>query len=323
MMKKLLFPILVAAMAAPIMAAPKSSELTAKGPEGPLAGTLIEAKTSAPLVLIIPGSGPTDRDGNNPLGVSSSSYRMLAEALSERGITSLRIDKRGMFGSEKAADGNDVSFAKYAEDINAWIDSVQAKTPKRKCVWLLGHSEGGPVALVTAQNNPRVCGVVLAASPGRKLQDVLREQLNANPANAPLIPDAMRAIDELSAGRTIDVSKMHPALQQLFDPAIQRFLISSFATDPAKLAASLDKPLLILQGDSDAQVTAADANVLKSAQPKATLMVFDGVTHVLKKAKDATPAAAVATYTDAASPVDARLVDAIVGFVKPVKSKKR
>ena len=79
--------------------APVEKPMTAPGPEGLLAGTLLEAGNGAPLVLIIPGSGPTDRDGNNAMGVTAAPYRLLAEGLAGNGISSVRIDKRGMFGS--------------------------------------------------------------------------------------------------------------------------------------------------------------------------------------------------------------------------------
>ena len=91
--------ILAAALAA---APPVERQLTAPGPLAPLAGTLLDAGKRAPVVIIIPGSGPTDRDGNQPLGVTSSSLRMLAQGLAARGVTTVRIDKRGMFGSKAA-----------------------------------------------------------------------------------------------------------------------------------------------------------------------------------------------------------------------------
>src|SRR5688572_2979729 len=96
-------------------AAPIEKPLTARGPQGDLAGTLVDAGKAAPVVLIIPGSGPTDRNGNNPLGVTAAPYRLLAEGLAGRGISSVRIDKRGMFGSKAAIpDANKVTIADYA-----------------------------------------------------------------------------------------------------------------------------------------------------------------------------------------------------------------
>jgi uncharacterized protein len=292
-----------------------STAIESKGPEGPLSGTLVEAGAEAPVLLILPGSGPTDRDGNNSLGVTSAGYRLLAESLAAKNVSSLRADKRGMFGSKAAGDPNKITIAEYATDTNAWLDALQQRYPKTRCFWLLGHSEGGLVALVTARDNVRVCGVVLAAAPGRRLGEVMREQLRANPANAPILDDAMRAIAELEAGRTIDVSSMHPALQGLFSPDVQDFLIDLFAIAPAELAASVKQPLLIIQGGRDQQVTKADFDMLVSARPDATLLLIDDMTHMMKAAADDSQAANVATYTDPSLPVAPEMVDKIAAFV--------
>jgi hypothetical protein len=92
--------IALALVAAPAFAQATPVELTAPGPEGPLAGTLIDPDPKVPLVVLIPGSGPTDRDGNNPKGVAGAPFRQLAEALAAKGVATLRADKRGMFGSK-------------------------------------------------------------------------------------------------------------------------------------------------------------------------------------------------------------------------------
>ena len=64
----------------PALAAPQSIEMAVRGPDGPLAGTLLMAEApGAPVVLILPGSGPTDRDGNSAGGLAAGSYRLLAE----------------------------------------------------------------------------------------------------------------------------------------------------------------------------------------------------------------------------------------------------
>src|SRR4051794_30545241 len=114
---------------ASIAAAPMERELTAPGPQGDLAGTLIEAGQGAPVILIIPGAGPTDRDGNNPMGITAAPYRLLAEGLAKQGVSSVRIDKRGMFGSKAAIpDANKVTIADYAADAHAWMKNVQTAT---------------------------------------------------------------------------------------------------------------------------------------------------------------------------------------------------
>src|SRR5437868_4265708 len=185
-------------------AAAAAVPMTVPGPHGDLAGTFVDAGKNAPVVLIIPGSGPTDRDGNNPIGIKAAPYRLLAEALAERGVSTLRADKRGLFGSKAAIpDANAVTLADYAADAHEWADALRNRTGV-PCVWLLGHSEGGLIALTAAQQPKGICGLILVEAPGRKLGAILREQLKTNPANAPLLPQALSAIDALEAGKRVD-----------------------------------------------------------------------------------------------------------------------
>lgn len=298
-------------MAAAIMTVP----IAAQGPKGELAGSLIDVGTGAPVVLIIPGSGPTDRDGNNPLGITAASYRLLAEALGERGVSTVRIDKRGMFGSKAAInDANAVTIADYASDTHSWVDSIRKRTGQ-SCVWVLGHSEGALVALAAAQKPDGLCGVILVAAPGRKFGDLLREQLRANPANAPVLAIALGAIDSLEQGKPVDLTDMPKPLQALFAPQVQPFMIDLMAKDPAALAASARLPMLIVHGGRDIQVPEQDARLLAAAQPEARLVVIPQMNHVLKDVRSDDRAANLVTYADPSLPVDSRLVDAIAEFV--------
>ncbi|MFZ4606680.1 MAG: alpha/beta hydrolase [Caulobacter sp.] len=313
--------ILAAALAAlapaAFAAAPVETFVEVPGGPGPLRGTMLAPAEGArgPAVLILAGSGPTDRDGINPLGVKAPSYRQIAEGLAAQGVTSLRVDKRGMFASGlAAADANAVTVVDLAADAHNWAVRLKADTGA-PCVWLLGHSEGSLVALIAAQNPRDICGLILVAAPGRRLSDVLREQLKANPANAPLLPQALPAIDALEAGRTVDTTGMHPALLGLFRPNIQPFLMVMFRQEPAKLAAAYKGPILILQGDADIQVSVADANLLKTAQPAATLVILPGVNHTLRLgSRDR--AETQANYADPSLPLAPGVVDTIAGFVK-------
>jgi pimeloyl-ACP methyl ester carboxylesterase len=306
-----MFTFLIAAAAVAV-----GMPVTAPGPQGPLEGTYLDAGKHTPVVLIIPGSGPTDRDGNNPLGITAAPYRLLAEALATQAVSSVRIDKRGLGGSKGAvADGNKVTIADYVTDTHNWIAAIRKRTGV-KCVWVLGHSEGSLVALAAAQQPDGMCGVISVSGAGRKLSDVIRDQLRANPANAPLLDQAMAALDALEKGQHVDVSGMNPALLRLFAPQVQDFLIDDFRHDPAKLAASLKLPLLIVQGERDIQISAADARALAAAQPKAKLVLVPAMNHVLKDVANDERSANVATYSDFSLPVDSALVDAVASFVK-------
>jgi len=303
-------------LAAALTASPTERQLTVPGPLAPLAGTLLDAGKRAPVVVIFPGSGPTDRDGNSPLGVTAAPYRLLAQGLAARGITTVRIDKRGMFGSKAAiANPDAVTIADYAADARAWAKSARAATGAR-CVWLLGHSEGGLVALAAAQDRKDICGVISVASAGRKLGPIIREQLQANPANVPLIASAYAAIARLEARQRFNNADIHPALQPLFGEAIQLYMIDLLAQDPARLAASLKVPLLIVQGDRDLQVSVTDANALAAAQPKARLVVLPGVNHVLKNVATTDRAANIATYANPSLPISTAAIDAVATFVE-------
>ncbi|WP_037498431.1 alpha/beta hydrolase [Sphingomonas jaspsi] len=303
-------------LAAAIAAAPINRTLSAPGPEGALAGTLVDAGKGAPLAVIIPGSGPTDRDGNNPMGIKAQPYKLLAEALGRQGISSVRIDKRGMFGSKAAlANPDKVTIADYAADVHAWAKVARATTGA-KCAWLIGHSEGGLVALKAGQDRTDICGVVTVSAMGRNFGDVLGEQLKANPANGPILEPALAAIEALKAGHSVPLDQLPPPLPMLFGPQVQPYLIDLMAQDSASLAASLRVPLLILQGDRDVQIGLPDAEALKKANPRATLVVLPGVTHVLKLADGADRASNLKTYTDPDLPIASGVVSAIADFVK-------
>jgi hypothetical protein len=109
---------------------------------------------------------------------------------------------------------------------------------------------------------------------------------------------------------------MNPALLTLFRPQVQDFLIDMFKRDPAKLAASLKVPLLVVQGERDIQVSTTDAKDIAAAQPKTKLVLIPAMNHVLKDVASDDRAANVATYADPSIPVDRELVDAVVAFVK-------
>jgi hypothetical protein len=292
-----------------------AEELTIAGPDGALTATLIQPAPYAATVVIVPGSGPTDRDGNNPLGVAAAPYRLLAEALHERGFGSLRFDKRGMFGSKAAIpDANAVTVDEYAGDVAAWTAAAKQATGS-PCIWLLGHSEGGLIALAAARRAADLCGVILLAAPGRPMGQILREQLSANPANAPFIPQAFKALDKLESGKRIKAAKLAAPLQQLFADSVQGYLIDLLPRDPAPLAAQLGLPLMIVSGGKDLQIGPAEGAALRAARPDAQHAVVLEMNHVLKDVAGDDRAANLAAYADPSLPVSRRLVQLLTSFM--------
>ncbi|MEJ2804014.1 alpha/beta fold hydrolase [Comamonadaceae bacterium PP-2] len=273
----------------------------------------------APVVLIVPGSGPTDRDGNSPLGVRASTYRLLAQNLAEQGVTVARIDKRGLYSSSQAViDANDVTMADYAQDIHSWVNVLREQTGAL-CVWVLGHSEGGLAALVAAQRGAvekaSICGLMLVATPGRPMGQLLRAQLQAHPANAPILEQAEAAIAELEAGRRVDVRALNPALRPLFHPRLQGFLIATLTLDPVQYMAGVDRPVLVLQGTRDLQVPMGDAEMLARSAPQAVLVRLADTNHVLKQVSSDDVHENLATYGDAQRPLAPGVVDSVLRFL--------
>ncbi|WP_345891480.1 alpha/beta fold hydrolase [Burkholderia sp. Ax-1735] len=292
------------------------TEIEAPGPAGPLKGTLLSPGTGdAPVVLIVPGSGSTDRNGNAPSWLQASTYRLLAEGLLGQGIASVRIDKRGMYGSAQAVpDANDVTIDEYATDIHSWVAAIRARTGASS-VWVLGHSEGGLVALLAARQSADIAGLILVSAAGRPLGPVLRQQLQSNPADAPVLENALSILESLEAGERVEATHIDPVLMPLFRPQVQRFLMSELTIDPAALLAGYRKPVLIVQGARDIQVTVQDAELLQRANPQAEMALIADANHALKTVRTADLQENLAAYSNPDLPLADGVVEAISAFV--------
>ncbi|VWD33508.1 alpha/beta hydrolase [Burkholderia lata] len=300
------------------------TEIEAPGPAGPLKGTFLSPDTGdAPVVLIVPGSGSTDRNGNAPSWLQASTYRLLAEGLLDEGIASVRIDKRGMYGSVSAIpDANDVTIEDYAADIHSWVAAIRARTGAPG-VWVLGHSEGGLVALLAARQSADIAGLILVSTAGRPLGPVLRQQLRSNPANAPILENAMSILDSLEAGERVDAARIEPVLMQLFGPQVQRFLMSELTVDPAALLAGCMKPVLIVQGARDIQVAVQDAELLKRANPRAEMALIADANHMLKTVRTADRQENLTAYTNPDLPLADGVVEAMSTFLHASTASRR
>ena len=289
-----------------------------------LRGTLETPDSPAPwpAVLIVAGSGPTDRDGNSAgLPGTNDSLKQLAQGLAKQGIASVRYDKRGI-GQSVPTSGpalreEDMVFGDFVNDAAAWVRQMQAD----KCfagVGLAGHSEGAIIALAVANSTP-VGAVVTLAGPGENLADVVQRQIHANPANPPeLVAQVDHLLTELRAGHR--VASVPPLLSPLFRPSVQPFLISAIPYDPARLIRTVKAPVLIVQGERDLQVTPDDARRLSAADPEARLLLIPGMNHLLKQVGDDL-ALNQRSYGDPTVTFSPALLPAVVPFLKTSLSK--
>lgn len=284
--------------------------VTLETPTGALEGTLLYPESSMEplIVLIVPGSGPTDRNGNNPM-MSNNAYKMIAEGLAENNIASLRIDKRGV-GASAGAYGKeiDLRLETYIEDVKSWV-ALLAQDGRFNEVVITGHSEGSLIGMIAAQEKA-VAKFISIAGPGEPAGKTLGEQLQGQPDYVK--DQAMPILEKLIRGETQD--SIPPMLNALFRPSIQPYIISWFKYDPKEEIAKLNCPVLILQGTTDIQVTLRDADNLALGNKNATKVILDGMNHVLKNA-EADRTKNIATYADPNLPLHNGLLEAIVDFI--------
>ncbi|GAA0545683.1 hypothetical protein FHS83_000664 [Rhizomicrobium palustre] len=285
---------------------------------GPLKGTLEtpEHLKDGPAVLIIAGSGPTDRDGNSSIGgVTPATYKLLAQGLAAEGIPSLRYDKRGI-GASKAAltREEDLRFSNYVDDAAGFAELLRSQ-PHVTCVVLFGHSEGALIAALAAAKT-KVCGVISVAGAGFPADEIMLKQFAGMGLPAAALEQAKGYFATLKKGEMIgDVPHGWAAI---FRPSIQPYMASWISVDPAQALGAVKAPVLILQGRNDIQVPVENVERLAQGAPKAKLVLLDGTNHVLKSAP-AERAANVATYADPALPLAPGVVQNVVDFVKGLK----
>lgn len=285
---------------------------------GELFGSLLLPKsdTPVPVVLIISGSGPTDRDGNNPEGGRNDSLKRLAWVLARHNIASVRYDKRGVAASLAATpDERNLSVEAYVADAVAWSHKLAAD-PRLGPLILLGHSEGALIASLAAPQANAAAVISLSGS-ARPIDQVLRQQLS-NRLPPPLMLRSNELLDSLKAGR-LD-SNVPAQLQVIFRPSVQPYLISLFRQDPARAFAALQMPALIIQGSNDIQVSTDDARQLKAAKPDAELALIEGMNHVMRIVPNDVKRQ-LASYKDPNLPLAAELGTRILRFIDSLAAR--
>ncbi|MEK4484070.1 alpha/beta hydrolase [Psychrobacillus sp. FSL H8-0484] len=269
-----------------------------------------------PLMVIIAGSGPTDRNGNSlALPGKNNSLKMLAEDLATEGVASIRYDKRGVGkNASLAGKEEDLRFDQYIDDAAAWVQFAKDDERFSK-VGIIGHSEGSLIGMVASQKADADVFISIAGA-GRPIDQVLMEQLEAQlPAN--LMEESTKILEKLKQGE--QVQTVSQELQILFRSSVQPYMISWLQYDPAEQLQKLNGPVLLVNGNLDIQVPVKDAELLHQVKKDSDLLIVDKMNHVLKEAP-ADREGNVATYSNPDLPLAKGLIDGIVDFLQePVK----
>ena len=313
-----LYVILIFMLSA-VVAFAASEEVAIECEWGNISATLSQPEGgSSTAVLIIAGSGPTDRNGNSALNLVTYCYKMLSDALVERGYAVLRYDKRGIGGSTLASgSANDVVFDDFVDDAAACVGYLRDRGYER--VVVAGHSEGGSIAqCLEHRADVSVEALVLLCAPGYSMDEILLKQLSAQlmPNYVGLMLSATNIIQQLKRGDMVAEERVPKELVSLFHPVVQPYLISSMKHDPVKAASQSALPTLVVTGGRDVQVSVDNGERLSAAATNAYHKVFENMSHVLKDASSSDRVEQlVSVYVNQNLPITEGLADEISKFI--------
>lgn len=276
---------------------------------GTLLKPIFEEKTT--LIILIPGSGPTDRDGNNPQ-LKNNSLKYLAEGLVEHNIATFRFDKSVLsYSKEDIKKINALKFDTFIDEAKTVIKYFK-KTEAYSKIIVAGHSQGSLVGMIASKINAD--GFISLEGAGRTIDVILIEQIEKQ---APFLKDeTITILNELKKGNT--VNEFNPMLISLFNKQVQPFLISWIKYNPQTELKKLAIPILIVQGTKDIQVSNLDAELLHKANNKSQLKIIENMNHLFKEIKgDLTEN--MASYTNPDLPVMKELTTRIATFVNEIK----
>lgn len=280
--------------------------------QGKLMGVISTPKdtNNGIVCVIVPGSGPTDRDGNSGVFVYSNSYKLLADSLAKRGYAVIRYDKRGVGESKYVYNSEtEATFDLYTKDVNFIISQIKKEKDFKKIV-LIGHSEGSLLSIKAALNDS-VSGLISLCGVGRTADSLLLTQLSNLPAD--LKQESVTIIKKINAGQTVE--KVSQPLLAVFRPSVQPYLRTWFRINPAFEFSKLKIPALVIQGGADLQVEPREGLLLSGSNSGAEYKFIPDMNHVLKRAS-ADRTQNIKTYGEPQLELHPELVPAIVEFLK-------
>lgn len=272
-------------------------------------GVLLMPKTEKPpLVILLSGSGPNDRDGNSNL-VKGNMLKKLAQQLSLNGIASYRYDKRSSkYVKERNPAVNTMIFDAFIEDASACIDFFNKQDRFGK-IYILGHSQGSLVGMVAAKD--KIDGFISLAGPGTSIDETITEQIHLSAPQ--FTEDTKRVFKILKSGKTTDSFPM--ALASVFNKQIQPFMMSWMKYNPKVEIQKLNMPILIINGTNDIQVKEEDANILHNASPKSQLKIIENMNHALVIYEGKDNLGNMKSYNEINRSLSTDLITALASFI--------
>ncbi len=260
------------------------------------------------LVILIAGSGPTDRDGNQK-NLVNNSLKYLCEGLAQNDIAAFSYDKR-MFAQISLGTLNEatLSFEDFINDAKAVFTYFKNQKKYNKII-IVGHSEGSLLGMVAANTNADA--FISIAGAGRSIDAVIVEQIEKQ---APFLKEeVLKNFEILKSGNTFELK--NEMLASLFRTSVQPYMISWLKYNPQDEIKKLKIPTLLLNGTKDLQVSVGEAELLKKSNPDAELVLIDNMNHVFKEIKGDT-AENMKSYNDPNLPISAQLLNTITRFIK-------
>lgn len=278
-----------------------------------LKGTLFtpDVNKTQSLVILIAGSGPTNRSGNS-VGNHNNSLLFLSQELQKNGIAAFSFDKRvvaQLIAGENAE--RELLFSRQVDDVRDIISYFKTSKKYKKII-IAGHSEGSLIGMIAAHNNAD--GYISIAGAGRTIDEILIEQIvNQMPS---LKTELELSFNQLKEKK--EITSKNPIIASLFRQDIQPFLKSWVDLNPQHEIKKLKIPVLILNGTKDLQIKESDADLLKLAKPDAKLVIIPNMNHIFKEIL-IDDAENIASYNNPKIPIMPELTSSIVEFVNAIK----